>query len=225
MLFAFFLCFTNCTFKSVHQYNEIAGLYVEKDKEGSYPTLTLNPDMTFDYKDSMLLGSTIVNYWTTGTWSLNNNKILLSSELQREDEKKNTFNILTQRQTGQDSITFYIVGEDKEPLPLTSCYYCLDSNPKMYGGITDRFGLLKFPKNNADTIFLYSYGYKVARIPIKAKDNDYFKLQMIEYPVHYEYFNDEEWTVKGNRIYPSMNRAYLKVFIKRQKDELNRNVP
>lgn len=174
---------------------QIIGKYQWNGIYGIGSTIELKADQTFEYnwQSGLILGTTF------GTWEKEGTKITLNSHLQPPENGIEDFEIIETEKKKSDSLLIKVIGSDNESVPFAACV--LKQNTTILTvASTDFQGETKLPKLEADSLIVSFIGYKTIRHQLDSSVSTYvFKMEVGN--EYYEYFTNETWIYKNERLY------------------------
>lgn len=204
-----FYILTSC---SVTRFNDVTGLYRTKGGFEWGSSIQLDKDSTFDYKwqSGLNLGQ------TKGKWTIKGNSLILNSDYQPKFDTTPDFKILEFRNTKSDFILLDLLYQDSIKLAgaLGFLFYHRDT---IDGKSSDINGLIKFKKQNYDSLKVYFIGLR--KILIKPTNNDYLKIMAFDNKRDYEVFTNERWKINNDFLVDRTKNQYYyeKIFYKVKK--------
>ncbi|NEV95065.1 carboxypeptidase-like regulatory domain-containing protein [Psychroflexus sp. YR1-1] len=195
------LIFISCSSTKNLTTDHIIGKYQWNGIYGIGSTIELKADQTFEYnwQTGLIRGTTF------GTWEKDGTQITLNSNLQPPENGIENFEIIETEKNKSDSLLIKVIGSDNESVPFAACVL-KQNTTTLTGASTDFQGETKLPKLEADSLIISFIGYKTIRHRLDSSVSTYvFKME--EENEYYEYFTNEKWTYKNERLYdPSIKK-------------------
>lgn len=188
------------------EYNEdssIVGKYIWSIFE-VYSIMELKSNHTFKYnwQEGLSGGESV------GTWELNNSKLILNSSSQPNTEEYNY--LMHEEKFQSDSISILVLDTMNREIPFANCFTSKDSFI-IASNTTNFDGKLTLPKHNANKIEISYIGFKKIVHPI-SDSISHISVKLIELPQYYEYFTNEKWIYKKDRLYsPRLKNKYSNI--------------
>jgi hypothetical protein len=129
---------------SAQKKNELAGAYQLRGVMEMASGFMLNPDSTFQFYFSY--GA--LDRSGEGTWTVKDNKIIFNSRTHHEKD----FTLLSSKKTNDDALIIKIT--EPNTFFLSHVYCVLNPDKKRAEGLSDNQGIIRFPKQAADSISL-----------------------------------------------------------------------
>ena len=166
-------------------------------------TIELFKDHTFEYNWVAGLNSGV----TTGTWALNDNKVIFISNLRESSRNNIIHNVLKKKEENKDSVLVKIVDTEKKPIMFVKCFKMKDSSLSP-SGFSDVNGSIKLSKSPADSLVIRSVDFGEVKIPWDP-EAWYYEITLWRIPLHYRYFENEKWIFKKDRLYDTTMKNNL----------------
>lgn len=200
------MIFVSCSTTKNLTTEQIIGKYQWNGIYGAESTIELKADQTFKYNwQTGLIGGT-----TFGTWEREGAKIILNSELQPSENGIQKFEITNTGSKKSDLLSIKVVGPGNESVPFATCVLKNDTTT-LKEASTDLQGEAELPGLEADSLIISFVGYKTIRYKLDSSIST-LVFKMEEGNEYYEYFTNETWTYKNERLYdPSIKKdKYVK---------------
>lgn len=126
------------------QQNKLAGEYYLRGVMETASGFKLNPDSSFQF----FFSYGALDRQGEGTWTVKNNRVVFNS---RPHPGKD-FALTDSKRTGTDSVIIWIT--DSNTVLLSHVYCLLQSGEKRSEQVSDKQGLIRFPKQAVDSISL-----------------------------------------------------------------------
>lgn len=186
----FFLCLQGCSTTLKIPNKTLIGKYVWEGFFELGANFELKSDSTFVYQ----LQEGLAMFNSSGTWTVKNKYLIFNSFLQQKDFMVK-FNLLNKAIINNDSITFHVINENDESLPLIWIRLFKDSKLVIDTADKSVKEKLTVRKIEFDSVCLAYVGYN--NIEYKNTDNsDYFKFKMIPVNDDYRVFTNKRFIIK-----------------------------
>ncbi len=169
----------------------ISGEYYLRGVMETASGFKLNEDSTFEF----FFSYGALDRSGQGSWKLKDNKVVLNSP----KPTGQSFSLISSKQTAADLITIKIIEENQ--FFLSSVYAIVKSGNNQLEGMTNKSGVITFPKQQADSIvLLFEFApEKTAVFTLTNKDDNYFEFRFD--PTALEvFFEDLSLTVEEKEL-------------------------
>ena len=182
----------------------IEGVYIlGNGVYGNKLVLKENYKFEYNWAGGLLEGKTL------GDWKIEEDFIILNSELQPRDEAfKNQYKILKSEFKHLDSIQIKVLDENRVPMQNADCY--LKKNDSVIYNITSNSqGIAKLPKMKADSLCVSFSFYDYVSIPLNNfhKDEIILELNQTNQSLEfYQFFTNEKFKYRRNKLIGSSTK-------------------
>jgi len=186
--------------------SELVGTYYWEGFYDVYSDIVLCKDSTFIYHWRQgLAGGT-----TTGRWFIDRNLLILNSDIQPVDEKE-TYFLSPCVNIDHEDILITIKDNSNDPLPGAGIKIILKDSVLYLNANND--GYIYINEEVLEQIEISYFGYNDIVFKIKDNIKNCYTFVMIPKDEYYQYFTNEKWIVKNNRLYN--NKIKLNQYVKK----------
>lgn len=200
-IFSFFGCILS---KNLTE-EEVVGIYSAYDFElMNKLEIKSNGNFQYDWQQGLLIGT------TKGTWKIENNNLLLTSQRQQEDFKETAVKFKTSY--SKDSLTINVLEYSTNESLIAMLEITQSRNAIISKTWTDLNGNVTIPFiKNMDTILISMTGYRSEKLAVSDLTFFEFDIYLKEIPDLYVYFKKKKIKFKGNSIHSSAFKPFHKL--------------